>query len=273
MKKAVCIMICLWLLAGCALAEGRGTYVVTHNVNERTGPGTEYDIVVLRTVGETLNVREIKDGWARLKNGHWVIAKNISAEDSEKSGECYRNLEMFVSVTSANVRSGPGKSYDVLEQKDFGTRVRVKERDGDWCRISGGYIHESCLAANLENHCLDANNDVILISKKDQTVKQYSGGKLQCEVKCVTGGPDSPTPSGVYRVGKVASNVDMLGSEVKTALYFNGNIALHDASWRSSFGGTRYLRNGSHGCVNVSEEAIDIISETARKGTTVVVYE
>ena len=95
MRKSAFILVCSILFSffalGSAFAEGRGTYVVTHNVNERTGPGTEYDIVVLRTVGEVLNVLEIKDGWARLKNGHWVVAKNISAEDSEKSTECYRN--------------------------------------------------------------------------------------------------------------------------------------------------------------------------------------
>ena len=274
MRKIVSLLLCLFLTACYAMADGKGTYVVTHNVNERTGPGTDCDIVTLRTVGETLDVREVKDGWARLRNGHWVIAKNISAEDSEKSDECYHNLEMYVCVSTANVRSGPGKNYDVVDQKSFGTRVKTKARSGEWYRIgSDRYIHESCMSANLENYCVDNNKDVILISKTEQTVKQYENGKLQCEAKCVTGAPDTPTPNGVYHVGKVASNVNMSGSDVKTALYFNGNIALHDANWRTSFGGTKYLRDGSHGCVNVSEETIDKISETAGKGTTVVVYE
>ena len=195
MRKTVSFLLCLCLIMCSAMAE---TYVVTHNVNERTGPGTEYDIVTLRTVGETLNVREIVDGWARLKNGHWVVAKNISAVDSEKSTECYHNLEMFVCVSTANVRNGPGKNYDVVEQKEFGIRVKVKARTGEWYKISTDkYIHESCLSANLENYCIDNNKDVILVSKNDQTVKQYNNGKLQCEAECVTGSPDSPTPNGV----------------------------------------------------------------------------
>ena len=28
-------------------------------------------------------------------------------------------------------------------------------------------------------------------------------------------------------------------------------VALHDADWRGSFGGTIYQWNGSHGCVNL----------------------
>ena len=274
MKRLISLLLFLCLISCCALADGKGTYIVTHNVNERTGPGTDYDIVTLRTVGETLEVREIKDGWARLRNGHWVIAKNISLDGSEQSDECYHNLTMYVCVSTANVRGGPGKSYDVVDQKSFGTRVKTKARSGEWYRISGGnYIHESCLSANIENYCLDTNKDVILVSKRDQTVKQYNDGKLEVVAKCVTGSPDSPTPSGVYHVGKVARDVSMNGSDVSTALYFNGHIALHDASWRRTFGGSRYISDGSHGCVNVSQETIEKIAETAGKGTTVVVYE
>lgn len=32
---------------------------------------------------------------------------------------------------------------------------------------------------------------------------------------------------------------------------FHGDIGFHDASWRSSFGGSIYKTNGSHGCINM----------------------
>ena len=32
---------------------------------------------------------------------------------------------------------------------------------------------------------------------------------------------------------------------------YNGGEGLHDATWRSSFGGTIYKNSGSHGCVNL----------------------
>ena len=48
---------------------------------------------------------------------------------------------------------------------------------------------------------------------------------------------------------------------------------VHDADgWRSSYGGTIYLTNGSHGCVNTPEAAAKTIYETVSIGTAVVVY-
>ena len=43
---------------------------------------------------------------------------------------------------------------------------------------------------------------------------------------------------------------------------FSGGYGLHDASWRSSFGGSIYKTNGSHGCVNLpSSKASALYSE------------
>ena len=52
---------------------------------------------------------------------------------------------------------------------------------------------------------------------------------------------------------------------------FNGGIGLHDASWRSKFGGNIYVNNGSHGCVNIPPEYADDIFEIVNKGTKVLV--
>ena len=53
---------------------------------------------------------------------------------------------------------------------------------------------------------------------------------------------------------------------------FCGGYGLHDASWRSSFGGSIYKRSGSHGCVNLptweAPELYDLISV----GTPVIVF-
>ena len=53
---------------------------------------------------------------------------------------------------------------------------------------------------------------------------------------------------------------------------FNKNVGLHDASWRSSFGGQIYRTNGSHGCVNLPPSAAKAIFSYVSKGTPVVCY-
>ena len=53
---------------------------------------------------------------------------------------------------------------------------------------------------------------------------------------------------------------------------FNGNVGMHDASWRSEFGGELYVTNGSHGCINLPTEKAAKIFETVEKGEAVFVY-
>ena len=48
---------------------------------------------------------------------------------------------------------------------------------------------------------------------------------------------------------------------------------MHDASWRSTFGGTIYKRSGSHGCINLPYSAAKTIYENIEAGYPVLVYE
>ena len=53
---------------------------------------------------------------------------------------------------------------------------------------------------------------------------------------------------------------------------FNGNIDLHDASWRSKFGSDIYINGGSHGCVNLPPKKAKQIFSAVQKGEAVIVY-
>ena len=53
---------------------------------------------------------------------------------------------------------------------------------------------------------------------------------------------------------------------------FSGGCGIHDATWRSSFGGDQYLYDGSHGCVGVSLSNAKTIYNNVSVGTHVVVY-
>ena len=61
-------------------------------------------------------------------------------------------------------------------------------------------------------------------------------------------------------------------SAVKYWMPFNGNVGMHDASWRSEFGGWQYIINGSHGCINLPTEKAAEIYEIVEKGECVFVY-
>ena len=49
-------------------------------------------------------------------------------------------------------------------------------------------------------------------------------------------------------------------------------IGLHDASWRGSFGGSIYLSNGSHGCVNLPTETARALFEADTMDMPVIIH-
>ena len=53
---------------------------------------------------------------------------------------------------------------------------------------------------------------------------------------------------------------------------FNGGIGMHDAYWRSSFGGRIYKTNGSHGCINTPKDKMEELFDCVQIGTPVVMF-
>ena len=51
-----------------------------------------------------------------------------------------------------------------------------------------------------------------------------------------------------------------------------GAIGLHDADWRSEFGGDIYKTDGSHGCVNLPPEVAKELYDSVEIGTPVVMF-
>ena len=48
---------------------------------------------------------------------------------------------------------------------------------------------------------------------------------------------------------------------------------MHDAYWRSEFGGKIYKSSGSHGCVNLPKEIAPKVYKKIKVGTPVLIHE
>ena len=85
----------------------------------------------------------------------------------------------------------------------------------------------------------------------------YKDGELVTRGSVVTGNVERgwKTPNGTYVLNYKQKDAVLRGdnyaSKVKYWMPFNGNIGLHDASWRGAFGGNVYKNDGTHGCVNL----------------------
>ncbi|HYF82217.1 MAG TPA: peptidoglycan binding domain-containing protein [Clostridia bacterium] len=125
----------------------------------------------------------------------------------------------------------------------------------------------------------DIGNTYVEINITRQYLWFYKDGMLITQGPIVTGNPNrgNATKVGVYMLNYKQTGSTLRGpnyeAEVTYWMPFNGNIGIHDASWRYSFGGNIYKRNGTHGCVNVPMYLAKKIFNNIEDGTPVICYE
>ncbi len=124
----------------------------------------------------------------------------------------------------------------------------------------------------------EIGNTYIEINISKQHLWFYKDGKLIVQGSIVTGNPNrgNATVLGAYMINYKQRGATLTGPnyEAKVTYWmpFFGNIGLHDASWRSRFGGEIYLRNGTHGCVNAPIYLAKTVFENIEEGTPVILY-
>ena len=107
----------------------------------------------------------------------------------------------------------------------------------------------------------------------------YKDGQKILESDFVSGNVSKghTTPPGIFALTYKQRDAVLKGegyaSPVKFWMPFNGGIGFHDASWRSSFGGSIYKTGGSHGCVNMPYAAAKELFENVYAGMPVICYE
>lgn len=126
------------------------------------------------------------------------------------------------------------------------------------------------------------------VDLSEQHARFYDNGSIIWESDFVSGDPteDHATDTGVYTINSnKGTNQTLKGldenhdgepdytSHVTYWMPFVGNlVAFHDASWRSTFGGTIYQGNGSHGCINLPTSAAQKLYDLTKVGDVVVVH-
>lgn len=114
----------------------------------------------------------------------------------------------------------------------------------------------------------------------------YIDGKLALESDCVSGNVSDghATPTGVFGIMFMKKDATLRGIMQKDGEYeyetkvgywmpFYAECGFHDAWWRTEFGGDIYLRDGSHGCINLPVDAAKKLFKYCDNKMPVVVYE
>lgn len=124
----------------------------------------------------------------------------------------------------------------------------------------------------------DIGDTYIEVDMTQQKLYCYKEGELFLETDIVTGNMRRKwdTPVGVNFVYAKQKKRILRGQGYATPVDYwmpvKGAIGIHDADWRKEFGGDIYLKNGSHGCINIPPENMPIIYENYEIGTPVIMF-
>ena len=124
----------------------------------------------------------------------------------------------------------------------------------------------------------DYGSTYVEVNLTAQHLYFYKDGKLVVDSDFVSGNESKgwSTPAGVYSLSYKQKDATLKGEDYRTPVSFwmpfNGNIGFHDATWRSSFGGTIYKTGGSHGCVNLPPAVAKTMFENIASGVPVLCY-
>ena len=174
-----------------------------------------------------------------------------------------------------------------------GTRIKVGGGDYGWMMDINGETEDLIEAVESGNTIFkeptysqkgaiqdlnDIGHTYVEIDLTKQHLWYYKDGALITHGDVVTGkmNNDYKTPEGIYILKFKVRNAILRGEgyQVKVSYWmpFNNNIGIHDAFWRTTFGGSINLTRGSHGCVNAPYKLAETLYNNITVGTPVICY-
>ncbi len=143
------------------------------------------------------------------------------------------------------------------------------------------YLPVAIMAQANEIHQpeLSVGNTYIEVDISDQQLYYYENLQKKFQTPVVTGNTNGHnTPQGIFYVRGKSRNVTLKGEDYESFVNYwmpivGNSIGIHDATWRSRFGGNIYRGGGSHGCINVPLANEEKLYGMVQTGTPVVVHQ
>lgn len=225
------------------------------------------------TVSYTLYMKYIKLGKTIQRKVHIVdTTPPVITINGDKEVIAKVNDKFMPSLATAN------DNYD----GDLSTKVDIRSSVNT--SVVGDYdvsytVEDSSGNKTVEKvivHVKD-KNPYIEVSISNQELKYYEFNEVVFSSPVVTG-INNGTPLGSFSVLYKTTNTELKGKDYTSFVYYwmafkGSNYGIHDATWRSTFGGQIYRYNGSHGCVNMPYSKIAELFYMVDVGTPVYIVQ
>ena len=134
------------------------------------------------------------------------------------------------------------------------------------------------------DYSLNIGKTYIDIDVSRQKLIYFRDGERKFTSDVVTGcrNTGTTTPTGLFSILNKGRNIVLKGRNANGSKYtsfvnywmafLGSSYGIHDASWRSSFGGDIWVSSGSHGCVNMPPSKMPRLYDLVDYGTPVIIH-
>lgn len=253
-------------------AESKELIILADTLNRYAGAAITYD------AGEKTEVLDgsVISQWLKVSGNTVTIDEEAVAEYVDALAKRHNTV-----FRGHSLKTSYGNTVDIKEG-DYGWKVdKEGEKEQILKDIKGGVpVEREILYAQRANSHgeNDYGDTYVEINLAKQHLFFYKNGSLLVESDFVSGNQAKryDTPTGVYGITYKQRDATLKGENYATPVSywmpFCNNVGMHDADWRSSFGGKIYKTSGSHGCVNLPPSAAKTIFENIEEGDPVLVY-
>ena len=188
-------------------------------------------------------------------------------------------------MVGGNVDDGIGYAMDtygfLLDNDSTWVVIRNAIQSGESQTVDAVWLNEAW-DRNTRNG--NIGDTYIEISIDEQHMWAFWDGELLIDDDIVTGlyaDPAKRSPTGLFRIWDKSSPATLSGEMAGEAWeshvdFWMGitwtGVGLHNAPWRSAFGGDIYMWNGSHGCLNFTYDTAEVLYTTYGFGAPVIIY-
>lgn len=243
-------------------------------LNKWVGAEITYD---WNTYEVVVDASDIKDWIVRAEDGVSLDEEAIAdfVAENAKKYDTYGKTRQFTTTLGVELTLGTG---------GFGWQTDRKEVTEDLIEMieAGKVVKAEPVYSNKapRRGMNDIGNSYVEVDLSNQHLYLYIDGAMIFETDFVSGHmnstPRSKSPAGVFDITYKTTNAILRGSDyaepVSYWMPFYGNYGMHDATWRTEFGGDIFLTDGSHGCINLPLDSAATIYNYVKTGFPVICY-
>lgn len=228
---------------------------------------------------------KVISGWLTCDGDMKVVFQEEKVREyMAQFGQKYDTLNSTRPLTTpwGKAAEVPGGTYGwVIDEAAEAEALLNSIRNGETVTKEPAYIQRGAT-----HEAQDWGRTFIEVDLSGQHMWYIVDGNVAFEADVVTGKPyEHSTPAGVFEILMMQSPSTLVGNiqpetgkpEYRTKVDFWmqatwGGVGFHDATWQPYFGGSLYLTNGSHGCINMSWNDASVLYSMITVGTPVVMH-